>query len=138
MDPSSGERGHEGLDAIFDNILIYVEHTGSVMAEAEYLTTVKNSRGNPEQVTREGMTARAGDHGVAGIYRGRGVHANKQYHRRWALHRYLDLPEQDLGLRCRPGNTAATVKTAIFPRRLLLFYIVYNGGKSRMLILWPV
>jgi hypothetical protein len=63
MDPSSGERGHEGLDAIFDNILIYVEHTGSVMAAAEYLTTVKNSGGNPEQVTREGMTAQAGDHG---------------------------------------------------------------------------
>jgi hypothetical protein len=42
----------------------------------------------------------------------------------------LDIPEPDLGLRCRPGNTAATVKTAIFPRRLLLFYIVYNGGKS--------
>jgi hypothetical protein len=29
------------------------------------------------------------------------------------------------------GNTAATVKVAIFPLRLLLFYIVYNGGKSR-------
>ena len=43
----------------------------------------------------------------------------------------LDIAEQDLGLRCRPGNTAASVKTAIFPRRLLLFYIVYNGGKSR-------
>jgi hypothetical protein len=43
----------------------------------------------------------------------------------------LDIPEPDLGLRCRPGNAAATVKTAMFPRRLLLFYIVYNGGKSR-------
>ena len=49
MDPSSGERGHEGLDAIFDNILIYVEHTGSVMAGAEYLTTVKNSGGTPSR-----------------------------------------------------------------------------------------
>jgi hypothetical protein len=48
-----------------------------------------------------------------------------------ALHRYLDLKEQDLGLRCRPGNTAPTVKIAIFPLRLLLFYIVYNGGKLR-------
>jgi hypothetical protein len=47
------------------------------------------------------------------------------------IHRYLDIPEQDLGLRCRPGNTAATLNAAIFPRPLLLFYIVYNGGKSR-------
>ena len=100
---------------------------------------MKNSGGNPEQVTRERMTAQAGTTAtVTGIYRGRGVHANKQYHRRWALPRYLDLPEKDLGSRCRPGNTAATVKTAIFPRPLLLFYIVYNGGKSRMLIFWPV
>jgi len=42
----------------------------------------------------------------------------------------LDIQEQHLGLRCRLGNTAATVRIAIFPLRLLLFYIVYNGGKS--------
>jgi hypothetical protein len=48
-----------------------------------------------------------------------------------ALHRYLDIQEQDLGLHCRTGNTARTVKIAIFPLRLLLFYIVYNAGKAR-------
>ena len=47
-------------DAILDDILIYVEHAGSVRAEAEYLTTVKNSGGNPEQVTGERMTAQLG------------------------------------------------------------------------------
>jgi hypothetical protein len=86
MEASSGEPGHKGLDVIFDNILIYVEHTGSVMTEAEYLTTVKNSGGNPEPVTRETMTAGWGTTAtVVGTYRERGVHANGQCHRRGRL-----------------------------------------------------
>jgi hypothetical protein len=34
------------------------EHEGSVVTKAGYLTTVKNSAGNPEQVTTERTTAR--------------------------------------------------------------------------------
>ena len=34
---------------------------------------------------------------------------------------------QDLGWRCCLGDAAATVRIAIVPLRLLLFYIVYNG-----------
>jgi len=36
----------------------------------------------------------------------------------------------DLGLRGRPANPALSPKIAIFTLRLLLFYIVNNGGKS--------
>ena len=63
-----------------------VEHDGSVMTNAEYLTTMKNSGGNPEQVTADGTTAQ-----VWGSRRpSQGsttrdlplVHADEQVHRR--------------------------------------------------------
>ena len=44
-------RDTKALDTIFDNFLIYVEHDGSVMTKAEYLSTVRKSVANPEQVT---------------------------------------------------------------------------------------
>jgi ketosteroid isomerase-like protein len=77
-------RDTKALDAIFDNLLIYVEHDGSVMTKAEYLTTVKNSGGNPEHVTTEKMTAHVWGATaiVTGIYHERGLRANKLYHRR--------------------------------------------------------
>ena len=83
------------------------------MTKADYLTTVKNSGANLEQVTREASMP---------------VNSTTTA---WALHQYLDIPRTDLGLRCPPANAAATLKIAIFTLRLLLFYIVNNGGKSR-------
>ena len=70
----------------------------------------------------------AGDEGKddrAGIY-----HDNTQYHRRGRVIDTWIFKNNTWGLRCRLGNTAATGRIAIFPLRLLLFYIVYNGGKS--------
>jgi ketosteroid isomerase-like protein len=77
-------RDTKALDTIFDNFLIYVEHDGSVMTKAEYLTTVRKSVGNPEQVTTEKMTAHVWGTTaiVTGIFNERGMRANKLYHRR--------------------------------------------------------
>ncbi len=78
-----------GLDA--DNLsedsmrtIFCVEHDGSVMTKAGYLTTVKNSAENPGAVTTERTTAQVWGTTatVAGIYHERGLHANKPYHRR--------------------------------------------------------
>ena len=77
-------RDTKALDTIFDNFLIYVEHDGSVMTKAEYLSTVRKSVGNPEQVTTEKMTAHVWGTTaiVTGIFNERGMRANKLYHRR--------------------------------------------------------
>jgi hypothetical protein len=79
------------------------------VTKAGYLTTVKNSAGNPEQVTTERTTAQVWGHRD----RRRDLPLERRPLPIRALHRYLDLKEQDLGLRGRPGNTAATVKIAI-------------------------
>jgi hypothetical protein len=85
------------------------------MTEAEYLTTVKNSGGNPEPVTRETMTAQAwGPRRPSQGPTAREASTPMSSATGVGADRYLDIPEQHLGLRCRPGNTAATVKTAIF------------------------
>jgi hypothetical protein len=77
-------RDTKALDTIFDNLLIYVEHDGSVMTKAEYLTTVRKSLGNPQHVTTEKMTAHVWGSTavVTGIYNETGVRGSKQYRRR--------------------------------------------------------
>jgi hypothetical protein len=72
----------------------------------------------------------AGDEGKddsAGIHHDRGVRANTQYHPRGRFIATWIFKNKTRGWRCRLGDPAATVRFAIFPLRLLLFYIVYNG-----------
>jgi ketosteroid isomerase-like protein len=77
-------RDTKALDAIFDNLLVYVEHDGRVMGKAEYLAGVKRGDENPQQVSTEGMRAQIWGSAaiVTGLYRERGVYEGKPYDRR--------------------------------------------------------
>lgn len=80
------------------------------MTKTESLTTVKNF----------GET-RSSDEG--------GVHANKHYYRRVRFDAWIF--QNRPGFALPSGNAARTLNNAIVTLRLLLFYIVNNGGKSR-------
>jgi hypothetical protein len=72
------------LDALFDNLLVYVDYDGTLRTKAEFLAQVKSSDSQPQQEITESMNARAfkGSVVVTGIYVARGTDHGRPYVRR--------------------------------------------------------
>ena len=76
------------LDLIFDNDLVYIEY-GRLVTKGEYLSHVKSTKPQPQQVVMEAMTVRTFGNTViaTGTYRETGVKDGKSSLKHW---RYVD------------------------------------------------
>jgi uncharacterized protein (TIGR02246 family) len=76
------------LDLIFDNDLVYIEY-GRLVTKGEYLSHVKSSKPQPEQIVMEAMTVRTFGNTVItmGTYRETAMKDGKPLLKHW---RYVD------------------------------------------------
>lgn len=85
------------LDVTFDDGLMWVDESGTLVTTAGYLENLRNSAST--QLRIETMQLEIFDQVVIvfGIYEGRGVSAGQPYHDQLSLYRYLGAQERQLG-----------------------------------------
>ncbi|MGA8501625.1 MAG: nuclear transport factor 2 family protein [Candidatus Sulfotelmatobacter sp.] len=79
------ERGDvKALSAIFDNVLVFVDHDGKILTKTEYLARVKSDSSQLQQIVTESMSVQVFGNAaiVVGAYRAKGVEDGKPYLRR--------------------------------------------------------
>ena len=70
-------RDTKALDALFDNLLLYVDYDGTLLTKAEFLARVKSTASQPQQEITESMTARmfGSTVVVTGVYVAKGANS---------------------------------------------------------------
>ncbi len=74
----------KGLDALLDNEMVLINDDGTVQSKAEFLSSIKASNSQEQQVAPESMHVHVyGNAAVAtGVFRAKGIEAGKSYVRR--------------------------------------------------------
>jgi ketosteroid isomerase-like protein len=74
----------KGLDALLDNEMVLINDDGTVQSKAEFLSSIKASNSQEQQVAPESMHVHVyGNAAVAtGVFRAKGTEAGKSYVRR--------------------------------------------------------